>query len=296
MGARCADAGSPAGRALKRPGLRSQDVRDTSGQELVDKSEYRIVPTSWELRTPSRDAGKRIGGSTILGRHRRASKHSAPLALAGLLAARLLIARIEREAAERALTRERRQIAADVHDLIMQDLSLALANARALTDDPLHTPTAHAVIAAGERALSGARVVIRRLAEQPSRDSEPIARTIEAGVQAAARDARLTFDAGGVPRSARADRPTREALLHIAREAVANATKHAHSNAIEVTLEYTDRWRLTVSDEGDGFDPANSADNGFGLHSMRTHVHALGGVLHVASTVEKGTTIEAVLP
>src|ERR1700735_2037618 len=30
---------------------------------------------------------------------------------------------------------ERWQMAADVHDLIMQDLSLALANARALSDD-----------------------------------------------------------------------------------------------------------------------------------------------------------------
>jgi signal transduction histidine kinase len=80
---------------------------------------------------------------------------------------------------------------------------------------------------------------------------------------------------------------------------VRNATKHAASkhaapNAIEVTLEYNGRWRLTVRDEGAGFDAAR-AGNGFGLHSMRAHAHALGGVLNLTSAAD-GTTVEAVLP
>ena len=93
----------------------------------------------------------------------------------------------------------------------------------------------------------------------------------------------------------RPDRPTREALVHIAREAVTNATKHAHSNSIEVSLQYTGQWHLTVHDEGNGFD-AKGRSNSFGLTSMRAHVQELGGVLHISSAAEKGTTVKVVLP
>jgi signal transduction histidine kinase len=197
-----------------------------------------------------------------------------------------------RQAIARALEQERRRVAAEVHDLVMQDLSLALANARSLADDPAETARASLVVSAGERALAGARVVVGGLTEP---DCEPIARAIEASVQAAARGARLKFDAGGVPGSARPDRQTREALVHVAREAVTNASKHAGTNAIEVSVQYDGSWRLTVRDEGAGFDWERSG-NGFGLRSMRAHVQALGGSLHVRSADEQGTTVEAVLP
>jgi signal transduction histidine kinase len=296
-----------------------------------------------------------------VGRNRPASEPPARRGLrggglltSGLLAGWLLYAATERRTVARTLEQERRRVAADIHDLIMQDLSLALANARMLanghtnrpspsanghsggsqaqasrhTDGPSQSsrhsdgpsqssrhpdePHATVVVSAGERALAGARAVLRSLASQASPrtavgevpypgsarlagDPEPIVRAIEASAQAAARNTRLVFDAAGVPGSARADGPTRAALLHVAREAVTNAAKHANPNAIEVTLSYTDRWRLTVRDEGAGFDAAR-ADNGFGLTSMRAQACALGGALHVTSAADRGTTVEVVLP
>ena len=67
---------------------------------------------------------------------------------------------VGRLAVEQALADERRRMAADVHDLIMQDLSLALATARTLADDPASASQASIVVAAGERALAGARDVV----------------------------------------------------------------------------------------------------------------------------------------
>lgn len=197
----------------------------------------------------------------------------------------------------RALAHERRRVAADVHDLVMQDLSLALANARTLAHEHSQEPRASLVVNASERALAGARVLVSGLSEDPghARDCEPIVRAIQASAQAAARSTPLLFDADGVPGSARPDRPTREALVHIAREAVTNATKHARPNAIEVTLQYTGQWRLRVRNEGDPFDAAAGSPN-FGLTSMRAHAQALGGVLRVSSAAEQGTTVEVVLP
>jgi len=183
-------------------------------------------------------------------------------------------------------------MAADIHDLIMQDLAFALAHARALADDPAQAPQAATVVAAGERALAGARQVLDGLA---NRDSQPIVQTVEAATRAAARSTQLSFDADRVPASAQPDRPTRDALVHIAREAVTNATKHADANTIDVVLEYREEWRLRVRDEGRGFDAAR-VRGGFGLESMRAHALALGGSLQVRSAAREGTMVEAVLP
>lgn len=217
------------------------------------------------------------------------------LALGGVLGGCLLSVAVERRGAQ-ALARERRRVAADVHDLIMQDLSLALAHARALAGEVDGTPWASLVVSAGERALANTRVLVSGLSAERERECEPIVRAIETSAQAAARSTHLIFDADGVPESVRPNRHTREALVHVAREAVRNATKHARPNAIEVTLQYTGRWHLTVHDEGEGFDAEATGNGGFGLNSMRAHVQALGGVLNVSSAASRGTTVEAVLP
>ena len=205
----------------------------------------------------------------------------------------------ERRAHATALARERRRMAADVHDLIMQDLSFALAHARTLVDPAAGPQQASTVVTAGERALAGARGVVSELTEHAcgpaARDPRPIVQAVEASVRAAARHTPLTFHAGDAPPSAKLDQSTHEALVHIAREAVTNAVKHARPTAIEVVLEHTGQWRLTVRDDGSGFDetPANP---GFGLLSMRQSAHAVGGAVHVGSSTGEGTTVEAVLP
>jgi signal transduction histidine kinase len=205
----------------------------------------------------------------------------------------------ERRAPVSALAHERRRMAADVHDLIMQDLSFALANARTLVDDPAHSGQASTIVLAGERALAGARDVVSALTEQ---SAQPIVEAVEAGVRAAARRTALSFNADRSAAVAQADEATRNALVHIGREAVTNAVKHARASAVAVVLERDDEWRLTVHDDGHGFAPGGRTrradpilDNGFGLASMRHQAEALGGTLHVRSD-ERGTTVEALLP
>lgn len=198
----------------------------------------------------------------------------------------------ERRAPEHAIARERRRMAADVHDLIMQDLSFALANARTLADDPARAESVSTVVSAGERALAGARDVVSGLTRQHAR---PIAETVEISVRTAARHVPLTFRVGRATADASPDEPTRDALVHIAREAVTNAVKHARPGAIEVALDYGEEWRLSVRDDGRGFDVAVHGD-GFGLSSMRRQAEALGGTLQLSASARGGTTVEASLP
>jgi signal transduction histidine kinase len=207
----------------------------------------------------------------------------------------------ERHAPNAALAHERRRMAAEVHDLIMQDLSFALANARTLVDDPVRAPYASTVVSAGERALAGAREVVSTLTTE---NLQPIAPVLEATARAAAREIPLRFNERGAAGAVAPDEPTREALLHIAREAVTNAVKHAGASLIDVSLVCAEEWWLYVHDNGRGFDsgargqdsnPASERVGGFGLTSMRRHAEALGGGLSVRSNGH-GTTVEASLP
>jgi signal transduction histidine kinase len=199
----------------------------------------------------------------------------------------------ERVAVARALADERRRMAAEVHDLIMQDLAFALATARTLVDDPALAPQASIVVAAGERALAGAREVVGALLNQ---DRKPVIETVETVVRVAARGVPLRFDAKGALASAQPDPLTFDTLVHIGRETVTNAVKHADPLGVEVLLTHAEEWHLRVSDDGRGFDTANT-DGGFGLESMRRHAQALGGSLHVTSAIgAPGTIVEAILP
>ncbi len=188
-----------------------------------------------------------------------------------------------------AVEHERRRMAADVHDLVMQDLARVLARARMLADD---TPAAASIVAAAERALAGARGLVCGLTVQRS---EPIAAAVTAGVRKAARDIPVTVVAQDVPPLPEPDRQTFSAIVHIAREAVTNAVKHGSPTRIDVALECPEEWRLRIRDDGRGFD-ADRASGGFGLQSMRRQAHALGGRLKVTSDAGAGTTVVALLP
>jgi signal transduction histidine kinase len=190
--------------------------------------------------------------------------------------------------------RDRRRIAADVHDLIMQDLSFALATARTLADDPASRAQAAVVVEASERALAGARDVVRGLLTHDG--GEPIVQVVEASARAAARGAPLQFQAVGAYASAKPDGPTVHTLIHVAREAVTNAVKHSGPwTPVDILFERGEEWRLTVRDRGRGFDPARDP-TGFGLESMRARVAELGGMLRVSSSPGEGSTVELTLP
>ena len=61
-----------------------------------------------------------------------------------------------------------------------------------------------------------------------------------------------------------------------------------------MALAFGEGVRLTVRDDGVGFDP-DAVRSGFGLAGMRARMDALGGTLEVGSSPD-GTTVTAGLP
>jgi signal transduction histidine kinase len=87
-------------------------------------------------------------------------------------------------------------------------------------------------------------------------------------------------------------------LVVIAREALSNVGRHARADRAAVRLVVDDDLaRLTISDDGHGFDidaPRDARHQGLG--NMRERAEARRGRLVVSSTPGSGTQVEAVIP
>jgi ligand-binding sensor domain-containing protein len=89
-------------------------------------------------------------------------------------------------------------------------------------------------------------------------------------------------------------------LLRICQEAVTNAVRHGRAGEVAIGLAFDpEAVRLTVADQGCGFDPlqaASESDGHFGLMGIRERVKKLGGRLQLASEPGRGTTVSVEVP
>jgi len=88
------------------------------------------------------------------------------------------------------------------------------------------------------------------------------------------------------------------ALFRIAQEALANVAKHAAAKDVRVAVDADDNAvRLTVSDDGVGFDPSllaePDAQRGWGFLTMSERAEAVGGHFRVESSPGAGTRVVA---
>ncbi len=86
-------------------------------------------------------------------------------------------------------------------------------------------------------------------------------------------------------------------LYRITQEALNNTLKHAAATLVTVQIQAeADKLVLTVSDNGQGFEPKIASDTGgIGLVSIRERVEKLGGTLTVQSAPGAGTTVEVAI-
>jgi signal transduction histidine kinase len=229
----------------------------------------------------------------------------APLAYG--LATRLRRARSDREAALvdalAASDQERRRIAADLHDGVVQGLAgvsytLAAAADRADTDGPAATSD---VV---RRAGIDLRSWVRELRTLVVTIAPP--KLHEAGLGAALEDLRGTLTTRGIAVTTdieplpKLDPQVETLAFRVAQEAVRNVVKHADARTVAVTAELAgDRLRVEVADDGCGLTPTSNANGGGGqgLKLLADLTRSHGGHLHVVSGTEGGgTTVRLDLP
>jgi len=98
--------------------------------------------------------------------------------------------------------------------------------------------------------------------------------------------------------SKRIDATVEAQLLPIIQESLTNARRHGKVTSARVILAACDgRVRVTVEDDGRGFDPKRISDNcGFGLRSMRGRTEAAGGLFEIDSAPGHGTRVTVFMP
>ena len=87
-------------------------------------------------------------------------------------------------------------------------------------------------------------------------------------------------------------------VLHIVREALTNARRHARAGQVWVRVDRildANTARFTVEDDGRGFDPRRPA-GGMGLQIMRYRAERIGGTLTIDTRPGEGTRIRCRVP
>ena len=218
------------------------------------------------------------------------------LPLAWQLARRVRRSQLERE---RLLSRaiessdlERRRIAQDLHDGVVQDLA-AVSYSLAAAAESAPAPFDAQLRDAAAETRQGIRHLRTLLVDIYPPELH------RAGLAAALADLLTGPEARGISTSLDVDpdveleQETEALFFRVAQEAVRNAIKHAGATRVGVTVERDDdRSRLVVEDDGRGFDPGDAADDEhFGLRILADLARDSGGALAVDSAPGTGSRI-----
>jgi signal transduction histidine kinase len=241
---------------------------------------------------------------------RRAAVLSAfrPITIGGMLAlvalatplVWMLTRRLERAARERerllrsavdASDAERRRIARDLHDSVVQDLAgTAFALSASAKDGGATTEVLQHNAASIRESLRSLRSLLVEIHPRDLRTVGLGAALDDLVAPAAAQGVRARVETAGVGEL----HPDDAALIwRVAQEAVRNSLRHAAAE--ELSVEVRDDGRtvvLEVVDDGRGFDPDEARDRTrFGLRGLVSLIEDAGARLEVVSAPGAGTTV-----
>ena len=225
--------------------------------------------------------------------------------LSNQLAVAIENARIFDETRDMAVLEERNRMAREIHDTLAQGFTSIVIQLEAGEDSIESEPEAiheHIRVAksiARECLAEARRSVWNLLPEVLERSSLDVIISDEVDRFAASVNADADFTLMGARRELTA--ATQVAILRICQESLTNIRKYADAKQVHVTLDFgLDAVKLTVSDDGVGFDPESirigGSQGGFGLTGMRQRARLLRGDVDIISSPGTGTLVEAKIP
>jgi two-component system nitrate/nitrite sensor histidine kinase NarX len=261
------------------------------------------------LAAPLRRGDTTIGMICVCSRDRRAFTDAERDLLTGL-ATQAAIAientRLYEEVRGLAALEERERIAREMHDGLAQALGLIHLKLRQAQADATSTgpaPVANALREASAvtaRAYEEVRQSIFGLRTMVSRGLGLIPTLTEYLHEFSAQNGVAVELDVADGRPIHLPPASEVQLVRIIQEALANVRKHAEASHAWVRLQRGEAWfRVTVEDDGRGFEPAKLAAAGplhFGIQTMRERAEGLGGKLEIDSAPGRGTRVVATLP
>jgi two-component system, NarL family, sensor histidine kinase YdfH len=220
-----------------------------------------------------------------------------------LAAANRQISAYAQEVERLTLTQERQRMARELHDTLAQGVAgmiMQLEAANTHLTNGRHDRAQTIVQDTMDRArttLAEARAAIDNLRAR----EEPVPFSQQLGALCADWQRQT-----GIGCDCRIDAETADSLTpiqqeHVERmvsEALTNVTRHAQATAVTLHLYQQDnQLHLTISDNGQGFDPdAVPAQGHYGLRGLRERARLLNGAIRIEAVPDRGTTICIGLP
>jgi PAS domain S-box-containing protein len=200
--------------------------------------------------------------------------------------------------------RERRRIAAELHDQIGQNLALCMLKVAALEKDPDHD------------AVKGELAVVRRLLECSIQDtrslifdlSPPVlyelgfAAALEWLAERMQEQFHMAVEFESRLKGPELQNDQQVILFQVVRELLMNVGKHARAGQARISLAQDGpALKIEVVDNGVGFDSSKifapkEQGKSFGFFSMRERLNYLGGRLEVKSGPGQGTQVILTVP
>ncbi len=218
-----------------------------------------------------------------------------------LLAIAVERARLFDRSARLGAVEERNRLAREIHDTLAQGLTataLQLESADALLDpesEKVRKPLRRA-LSLTQSNLEEARRSVLDLRAAPL-EGRPLSGALKLLVErwSAQNSTEAYF---GTVNPGRPLPPRMEAdLYRVCQEALTNVANHADAARVNVRLVATPvEVKLSIEDDGNGFDPSELSGGRHGLVGMRERMEILGGSLDVQSKPGVGTTIVAAIP
>ncbi len=199
--------------------------------------------------------------------------------------------------------RLRRRIASELHDHISQNLAISKMKLESLTDS---AKSEHIDSLEEITDLIGETIEVTR--SLTFEISPPV--LYELGFEAALdwlvkqtrKRYNLKADFIDDGKTKTLDTDVRVLLFQAVRELLVNIVKHANADKVTVSSrKVRNQVRITVEDDGGGFDPANINNRdytkgGFGLFNIRERLDLIGGSIDIRSKPGKGTQVILTAP
>ena len=201
--------------------------------------------------------------------------------------------------------RERRRIAAELHDGIAQSLAFAriqLASAVKTVGEATVTGRLEETSGLLREAIEGIQGIVHDLSS-PSMNEIGLAAAVSEWLEEHVEKrhgiaTEFTDECEGIV----LDEDVRAVLFRTVRELATNAVKYARAGRIAVRMSCSGgNLHISVEDDGVGFDPDAASDavgrgGGFGLFSIRERMADLGGSLEIVSRPGKGCHAVVTVP
>lgn len=207
------------------------------------------------------------------------------------------------QAEELAALRERTRLAREMHDSLGH--ALVVVNVKLEAAQRLYARDA----ARGDAELQATRALVRETMGElrrsladlraPLPDHQNLPNALERLAGELRDRTSIAVTASAPEGLAPVPPPTAEALWRVAREALANAERHAGAGTVAIGLERANGTLvLHIADDGAGIAPGALHKPGhYGILGMRERVEALGGTLHIGPRSDSvGTVVEARVP